>query len=127
MLLIFQATVGLMLIVCTSDLMAWKRPTQSASHSVFRPNGALTPMPSHHVDGSISQERYALGTIDQSPASPPVPPATEPRLPFGPNGHVLVPTPVPTYGVHDPLLLKLDAGLTRCSAPTTCPRGIRVR
>src|SRR4029453_19682660 len=84
-------------------------------------------MPSHHVDGSTSQERYAFGTTDQSPAPPPLPPAIWPRLPSGPNGHVLVPTPVPTYGVHDPSLLNVEEGLTRCSAPTTWPRGRRVR
>ena len=43
-----------MLIVLTSDLMAWKRPIQSESHSVLRPNGTFTPTPVQIFPGIVS-------------------------------------------------------------------------
>ena len=72
--LTFQATEGLMLTVSRSDFTAWKRPTQSESHSVVRPYGELMPMPAQTDDGTSSHDRYAAGTKAQPPASPPSPP-----------------------------------------------------
>src|SRR5690606_16376234 len=49
--LTFHAMLGFRLIACTSDSIAWKRPTQPASHSVPRPNGTLTPRPTQSLSG----------------------------------------------------------------------------
>ena len=53
--MIFHATEGLMLTVSTSDLIAWKRPTQPESHSVFSPNGAFTPTPAQRLGVSCHE------------------------------------------------------------------------
>jgi hypothetical protein len=67
----FHAMEGLMLTVSTSDLIAWKRPTQPESYSVVRPNGAPTPIPAQ-TSGVSCHDRYPPGTNSQPPASPPL-------------------------------------------------------
>src|SRR5262245_25600267 len=112
---IFHAMDGLMLTVLMLDSIAWKRPIQLLSQFVFSPNGALTPSPSHSVFGITSQDRYALGTNPQLPASPPLP------LSGMPDGG----RPVIEGGV-DPLLLNVVESLIASRAPTACRPDSRV-
>src|SRR5215510_605747 len=108
----FQPIDGLMLTVFTSDVSAWNCPTQGASQSVLRPNGALTPIPSQSVFAMTSQERYAFGTKPQLPASPSFPRSE--MVGAGP-GVVLA-----------PLLENLTEVLIASMAPTTCRPPTRV-
>ena len=41
----FQAIAGLTLTDFTTESIAWYRPIQSDGYSVFKPKGALIPMP----------------------------------------------------------------------------------
>src|SRR5256885_11300022 len=53
-----------------SDLIAWKRPIQFGSYSVFNPKGTLTPTPTFQ-SGAGSMAKYTFGTGERSPALPP--------------------------------------------------------
>src|SRR5882724_3367426 len=53
-----------------SDLIAWKRPIQFGSYSVFNPKGTLTPTPAFQF-GATSMAKYTFGTAERSPALPP--------------------------------------------------------
>src|SRR5713101_199452 len=53
-----------------SDLIAWKRPIQFGSYSVFNPKGTLTPTPAFQF-GATSIAKYTFGTADRPPALPP--------------------------------------------------------
>src|SRR5262245_1276345 len=119
--LIFQATDGLMFTVMSSDLIAWNRPTQPASHSVVKPNGAPTPIPAHS-SGVSCHERYPLIGNPQSPASPPL--FVHPFVWSGGSAPGLVAV-VWVHGWFPPML-NLAEGLTAVSAPTTCRPGSRV-
>src|SRR6266853_6381616 len=53
-----------------SDLIAWKRPIQFGSYSVFNPKGTLTPTPAFQF-GATSMAKYTFGTAERPPALPP--------------------------------------------------------
>src|SRR5947209_11067906 len=96
-----QERTGLTLIVWISDLIAWKRPSQSESYSVLSPNGTLMPRPNDHLSVN-GTPRYMFGTKAQLPASPPVPPS-------GCNA-----------AGRDPLSWKRADGQIALAATTTC-------
>src|SRR5256885_15303507 len=60
-----------MLRVEMSDLIAWNRPIQFGSYSVFKPKGTLTPTPTFQ-SGATSLAKYTFGTAERSPALPPL-------------------------------------------------------
>src|SRR2546422_2929654 len=60
-----------MLRVEISDLIAWNRPIQAGSYSVFKPKGTLTPTPTFQ-SGATSMAKYTFGTAERSPALPPL-------------------------------------------------------
>src|SRR6266849_5764795 len=60
-----------MLRVEISDLIAWNRPIQAGSYSVFNPKGTLTPTPTFQ-SGATSIAKYTFGTAERSPALPPL-------------------------------------------------------
>src|SRR6266700_7186041 len=60
-----------MLRVEISDLIAWNRPIQAGSYSVFNPKGTLTPTPAFQ-SGATSIAKYTFGTAERSPALPPL-------------------------------------------------------
>ena len=88
-------------MVLSSDFSAWNRPSQPLSYSVFRPNGAFTPIPKSKFS-LISVLKYMLGTNAKSPAFPPSPPRG------------LAPPAT------EPWLLNSALGLIKCKAPTAC-------
>src|SRR6266853_350432 len=59
-----------MLRVEISDLIAWNRPIQAGSYSVFNPKGTLTPTPTFQ-SRARSIAKYTFGTAERSPALPP--------------------------------------------------------
>src|SRR2546421_7955318 len=59
-----------MLRVEMSDLIAWNRPIQFGSYSVFKPKGTLTPTPIFQ-SAATSMAKYTFGTAERSPALPP--------------------------------------------------------
>src|SRR2546421_12230275 len=54
-----------------SDLIAWNRPIQFGSYSVFNPKGTPTPTPTFQ-SGATSMAKYTFGTGERSPALPPL-------------------------------------------------------
>src|SRR5438270_6869617 len=69
----FQAIAGLTLIDSRTESIAWYRPIQLTGYFVFRPNGALMPIPALSF-GARSVAKYRFGTQFNPTGLPPVPP-----------------------------------------------------